>query len=212
MKADFDHPTRAVRRLMREHLGDRLDELDVFARALGQRDFPALRPGDGAPGFTLPDARGGEVSLDTRRAAGPVVVLFYRGAWCPYCNLQLRAFQDALEELRAESASLVAISPQTPDGSLSTAEMARLEFPVLSDVGSRVAERYGIAFSIDSRARDLHRRVGVDLAAANGEEGERLPAAATVLVGRDGRIAYASVAGDYRRRAGPGEVLEVLRG
>src|SRR5271154_4610816 len=103
------------------------------------RTFPtdaALKTGDQAPDFTLPDGSGRPVSLSERLRVGPAVVTFYRGGWCPYCNLQLRAYQRALEEITALGGKLVAISPQLPDGSLTTAETNKLTFDVLSDVGN----------------------------------------------------------------------------
>jgi hypothetical protein len=107
-----------------------------------RRTFPiekALKTGDHAPDFTLPNPSGRAVSLSALLRSGPAVVTFYRGGWCPYCNLQLRAYQQALGEITALGAKLVAISPQLPDGSMSTAETNRLSFDVLSDVGNRVA-------------------------------------------------------------------------
>ncbi len=98
----------------------------------------ALKEGAQAPNFTLPDALGNAVTLSHLLAQGPVVITFYRGEWCPYCNLELHAYQQALPQLRALGATLVAISPQTPDHSLSTVEKIELTFAVLSDVGNRV--------------------------------------------------------------------------
>jgi peroxiredoxin len=203
--------TRTLRERMREHIGDTLDGFDAVATQLGKRDFPALRPGDAAPDFALPDARGGRVALLDLRAAGRVVLVFYRGSWCPYCNLQLRAFQDALADLEAEDAALVAVSPQKPDHSLSAAQRAGLAFPVLTDAGSRVAERYGLVFRVDEDAQEVHRSVGIDLAEVNADGSWTLPAAATFAIERDGTILYAAVSGDYRWRVGPREVLAALR-
>jgi peroxiredoxin len=139
--------------------------------------------------------------------AGPVVLVVYRGAWCPYCNLQLRSFQAALDEIRAAGAQLVAVSPQTPDGSLSLAEQAALEFAVLSDEGNAVAREYGLAYALDDEARDVNASVGIDLAGSDWE----LPAPATFVIDGDGTIVFASVSGDYRWRVGPSEVLAALR-
>src|SRR5262245_2092016 len=109
-----------------------LSVLDHDAEALGAGGTFADAPhvGDRAPSFRLPDARGGEVALDDLLVDGPVVLVFYRGAWCPYCNLQLAAFQSALADIRAAGAALAAVSPQTPDQSLTFAEQKALEFPV----------------------------------------------------------------------------------
>ncbi|MBV8218230.1 MAG: AhpC/TSA family protein, partial [Solirubrobacterales bacterium] len=120
---------------------ERLDAVDFAARA--------PKVGERAPEFTLADQRGEQVSLAELRREGPVVLIFYRGEWCPYCNLQLRTFQAHLGQLAERGAQLVAISPQTPDHSLSMAEKNELGFQVLSDVGANVIDRYGLRFEVD---------------------------------------------------------------
>jgi peroxiredoxin len=200
---------------LRGQLGDdTLAAFDRDAEALGADGrFPAA-PGVGAtaPLFTLPDARGGSVALADLLGQGPVVLVFYRGAWCPYCNLQLAAFQSALNDIEAAGATLVAVSPQTPDQSLSFAEQKALEFPVLTDASNEVADAYGLAYTASSVATDTLRALGVELSSFNGDDTNRLPAAATFVIGQDGRIRFASVSGDYRWRVGPDEVMAVLRG
>jgi len=191
-----------------------LSTLDRDAEAMGAGDAfaDALGVGATAPLFVLPDARGGEVALDAVLARGPVVLVFYRGGWCPYCNLQLAAFQGALAEIRAAGAELVAVSPQTPDQSLSLAEQHDLAFPVLSDAGNRVAREYGLVFTSGAAATETMNELGVELSSFNGDETNTLPAASTFVIGQDGRIRFASVTGDYRWRVGPDEVLAALRG
>jgi peroxiredoxin len=175
----------------------------VFADALGV--------GDRAPTFRLPDARGGEVALDALLAGGPVALVFYRGAWCPYCNLQLAAFQAALPDLRAAGATLVAVSPQTPDQSLTLAERHALEFPVLSDAGNATARAYGLVFTQSDAATGALHGLGVDLADFNGDDTNTLPAPSVFVIGQDGVIRFAAVSGDYRWRVGPDEVMAALR-
>ena len=191
-----------------------LSVYDRDAEAMGAGDTfaGALRVGDRAPAFRLADARGGEVALDDLLADGPVVLVFYRGAWCPYCNLQLAAFQSALADIRAAGAALVAVSPQTPDQSLTLAERHALEFPVLSDVGNAVARGYGLVFTQSEAATATSRGLGIELADFNGDDSNTLPAASTFVIGEDGVIRFASVSGDYRWRVGPDEVLAALRG
>jgi peroxiredoxin len=185
---------------------------DAEALGAGNAFAGALRAGDRAPGFRLADARGGDVALDDLLVGGPVVLVFYRGGWCPYCNLQLAAFQSALDGIRAAGAALVAVSPQTPDQSLTVAERHALEFPVLSDVGNAVARDYGLVFTQGEEATATSRRLGIDLADFNGDDSNTLPAASTFVIGEDGVIRFASVFGDYRWRVGPDEVLAALRG
>jgi len=190
---------------------DVLSALDAYAERLGREDYPAaLRAGRTAPKFVLPDHRGEAVSLEALLAAGPVVVAFYRGQWCPYCNTQLHAYQEMLPEFSARRAQLVAISPQTPDNSLTTAERHALAFPVLVDAGSRVADQFGIALSIEGAMRDLHAGVGADLSAINGDSSWRVPVPATYVISQDGLIAADWIDGDFRHRAEPAEILAAL--
>ncbi len=167
----------------------------------------AINVGDRAPAFSLPDATGSMVSLDELREVGPVVVSFYRGGWCPYCNLELRALQSALPEIRAAGATLVAISPQAPDESLSTQEKAELSYPVLSDAGSDVIGRYGLIYTVDDATRNVLAGFGNDLARINGTDMWELPIPATYVIGTDGVVTYAFVDPDYRHRAEPADVV-----
>lgn len=180
---------------------------DIVAGAAGGG---APRVGAVAPPFNLPDARGGYVSLTDQLARGPVVLTFYRGAWCPYCDLTLRAYQNLLPEIRALGASLVAISPQTPDASLTTAEKKGLAFAVLSDAGNTVARQYGLVFQVPAPLDAIHRSFGIDLAASNGDTSNELPVPGTFIIGRDGRIAFSFVDGDYRVRLEPTELIRQL--
>jgi peroxiredoxin len=190
---------------------DVLSALDAYAERLGRERYPAaLRAGSVAPQFVLPDHRGQAVSLRRLLEQGPVVVTFYRGHWCPYCNTQLHAYQEMLPDLIARSAQLVAISPQTPDNSLTTAERHALAFPVLSDVGSRVADQFGITLSIEDAMRDLHAGVGADLTVINGDSSWRVPVPATYVIKPDGAIAADWIDGDFRHRAEPAEILAAL--
>jgi peroxiredoxin len=171
----------------------------------------ALGVGDEAPAFRLPDVGGAEVALADLLAAGPVVVTFYRGAWCPYCNTELRSLQAVLPQIEAEGARLVAISPQTPDGSLSMKEKQDLAFPVLSDVGNTIARQYGIVFAVGEEVAERYRMSGIDLEASNGDASYELPIPATYVIGTDGVIRYAFVEADYTVRAEPSAVLDALR-
>jgi len=193
-------PAELLRTFDRE--ADALGASDVAARAVGT--------GQPAPRFELPDATGKLVALDRLLAHGPVVLTFYRGAWCPYCNLQLRTYQEILGNITARGARLVAVSPQTPDQSLSFAEKEKLEFTVLSDAGNHVADQYGLTFSIDDAAKNAMAQIGLDLAAYNGDATYRLPAPATYVIAPDGIVRYAHVDGDYRERAEPDEILRAL--
>ena len=171
----------------------------------------ALQVGSELPALTLADANGKPVELKALNANGPLVIVFYRGGWCPYCNLELREWQRLLPQLRERGATLVAISPQTPDNSLSTAEKNDLAFPVLSDSNLAAARAFGIAFTLSSELVDLYAKAGNDLPTLNGNGEWVLPIPATYLIDASGRVALAHVEADYRQRAEPMQVLETLR-
>jgi len=171
----------------------------------------SLTQGDRIPEFTLPNATGGQVTISELLASGPVVISFYRGGWCPYCNLELRALQQALPDIQAQGATLVAISPQTPDNSLSTAEKHDLSFEVLSDVGNRVARQFGVVFTVPETLRPVYESLGVDLPAYNGDDSFELPVPATYVVNTDGTIAQAFVNADYKQRQDPEAIVATLK-
>jgi len=171
----------------------------------------AIRIGDKAPDFTLPDAQGRTVSLGALLEEGSTVVTFYRGGWCPYCNIQLRAYQMVLPDVTALGARLVAISPQLPDGSLSTAQANKLTFDVLSDVGNGVARSFGLVWSLPEELRAALRSNNKALPAINGDDSWELPVPATYVIARDGRVALAAIDVDYRNRLEPDSVLTALR-
>lgn len=170
----------------------------------------ALGVGDRAPRFTLPSAGGASVALDDLLAAGPVVLTFYRGAWCPYCNLALRALQEHLDAFTARGARLVAVSPQVPDESLSLVEKHQLGFEVLSDLGSDVAKQFGIAFDLSDELGALYDRFGFELQRVNGGHARTLPLPATYVLDREGVIRWAFVDTDYTVRAEPADILAAL--
>lgn len=167
--------------------------------------------GDLAPDFSLLDARGNLVSLSKLLQRGPVIATFYRGGWCPYCNIQLRAYQAILPQLSSLGVSLVAISPQLPDGSLTTAETNALTFDVLSDVGNAVAHRFGLVYELPEELRAALSSNNKALPAINGDESWALPVPATYVIAPDGRIAFSHIDVDYRRRLEPDGILAAVR-
>lgn len=182
---------------------DELIDSGIARRAAGE--------GDMAPVFALPNALGTRVELSALLAAGPVVVTFYRGGWCPYCNLQLRAYQRVLPELRALGATLVAISPEPPDASLSMREKNALEFEVLSDIEAKAAKAYGVLFDLSDALREAYVGMGKDLSQINADGAWHLPIPATYVIAPNGRIRLAYVDPEYRNRLEPAEILAAVR-
>ncbi len=181
------------------------------ADALAASDIldTALRAGDPAPMFELPDAHGNAVALADLLAEGPVVLSFYRGSWCPFCNLEVRALQAALADAKTMGVSLVAVSPNLPDVSLDLVDQAQLTFPVLSDVGSEVAAAFNLVYEMVPEQVEYYRNHDRDLAAMNGNERWLLPVPATYVIDRSGVIQYDFVDLNHRVRAEPFEVIEV---
>ena len=179
----------------------------VHAAGLAQH---SLRAGQQAPGFTLPDASGQPVSLAVLLASGPVVLVFYRGNWCPYCNVQLRAYNQALASFNAFNATLVAVSPQTTDLTNHTAEEKELHFPVLSDLGNAVAKQYGLVYPVGDAVYNTLHGVGIDLAAFNGDDSGELPLTGTFVIAPDGIIAWAATEANFKQRPDPAVLLDAL--
>jgi peroxiredoxin len=177
-----------------------------------QIEAPGLAVGDRAPSFTLPDALERSVSLDDLLAQGPVVAVFYRGEWCPYCNLQLNALQAALPTIHELGASLVAISPQTPDHGLSLTEKHELSFPVLSDLDQRVIRAYNVQFTLAGDLEDLQVNVFQnDPAVQNADRSRSLPVPAVFVIDQDSVVRAAFVSADWRVRAEPADIISALR-
>ena len=170
----------------------------------------AIKKGDQYLDFSLKNAQGTEVQLSEVLAKGPIVLTWYRGGWCPYCNMQLRAFQQILPEIESLGAELVALTPELPDNSLSTQEKNELSFEVLTDQDNTVAKQYGLVFKLIPEV-SVYYKDAFDLEVYNGNTTDELPLAATYVIDRDGVIKYAFLDADYRVRAEPSEVLEVLK-
>lgn len=172
----------------------------------------AVKEGDLAPNFALPDAVTGKtIRLFDLLHDGPVILSFYRGEWCAYCNLELKALQKNLPKFQALGAKLVAISPQIPEYTESTIQKNGLSaFSVLSDSGAKVAQKYGIDFLLDEDLRPLHSDLGIDIPLYNGDNTFRLPVPATYVIDTDGTVLYSFVNTDFTKRAEPEDVLKAI--
>ena len=187
-------------------VGDSFEKLHASSVAAN-----AINSGDLAPDFELPNARGRMVRLSRALANGPVVLSFYRGGWCPFCNLELQALQAHLPEIRALGASLIAVSPETPDHSLTTAEKHGPGFEVLSDVGNGTARAFGLIFTVYEEMRPLDLKWGLDVPASNGDDSWELPVPATYVIDSSGMVRAAHVDKDYTRRMEPELIVAALR-
>lgn len=169
----------------------------------------ALNVGDQVPDFELNNQMSKTVSLYNELKKGPVVLMWYRGGWCPYCNINLHYLQEKLSEFNKLGASLLALTPELPDRSLNTAEKHKLEFQVLSDVGNKVAKEYGVVFKLTPEVAAIYQKA-FDMHGYNGDESDELPLAATYVIDQNGIIKYAFLDADYRNRAEPEEILKAL--
>jgi peroxiredoxin len=169
----------------------------------------AFNIGDKAPNFTLNNALGEPVSLYNELTNGPVILIWYRGGWCPYCNITLHYLQERLPDFQAAGATLLALTPELPDKSLSTAEKHNLEFVVLSDVGNTIAKQYGVVFQLTPDVAKMYDDA-FDMNSYNGDESNELPLAATYVIDKNGTIQYAFLDADYRNRAEPDDIIAAL--
>lgn len=171
----------------------------------------ALQVGDIAINFTLPNASGKEVKLYDELKKGPVILMWYRGGWCPYCNMTLHHMQMALPDFKKHKANLLAISPEVPDSSITTKEKHALEFEVLSDVDNVVANQYKVVFKLTDDVARIYED-GFGLSNYNGNNKGELPLAVTYIIGQDKVIKYAFLDADYRKRAEPQDLVDFLKG
>lgn len=171
----------------------------------------ALQVGEYMPNFSLKNAVGDMVDSEDLLDKGPLVISFYRGAWCPYCNIELAEYQERLGDIIAEGGQLIAISPELPDTSLTLVQKHALDYEILSDLNNEVAKQFGLAYQLDKKLQGVYDKFGIDLKSAQGNDNYELPFAATYVVDGDGKIIEASVNYDYTVRLEPEQAIEVLR-
>ena len=185
---------------------------EVFQRLLNSNITDHAKDvGDTAPEFRLPNVKGGTTSLSALLERGPVVLSFYRGGWCPFCNLEFKALHDKLPEIQTLGATLVGISPETLAVSRQTVQDHELEFEVLSDEGNQVARDYGLVMVVDEAIRPHYAQWGIDIPAANGDETFELPVPATYVIDQSGVIRAAHVDKDYTKRMEPTDIVAALK-
>jgi peroxiredoxin len=167
----------------------------------------ALNVGDEAPDFTLPASNRESVTLSEVLEDGPAVLVWYRGGWCPYCMIELKAYQEHLESFRDAGARVLAIAPETPEMVRRTASKGGLSYSLLSDVGNKVAEKYGLVYTLPEVVQEQFAG-RLDLEKYNDDASMQLPISATYVVDTDGVIQFAATEVDYRVRAEPADVLD----
>ena len=171
----------------------------------------ALKVGRLMPDFSLPDSNGRMVKLRDLLKGGPVILAFYRGSWCPYCNAQLAGYQEYLGKFKAKGARLVGVTPEKPDLTALLQDGKKLEFTILTDAGNQFAKKLGLVFGVPAELKKLYLQFGIDLEKSQGNPDWELPVPATYVVAKDGRIIYAFVDPDYTHRADPEDILKALK-
>lgn len=192
------------------HIAEAMGRATAALIAIGQAER-ALKAGIRAPAFTLPGPDGRPVASGDLLARGPLVITFYRGVWCPYCNMELQALQTALPEIQALGGSLVAISPESAANSRKSVRQNELSFPILTDHGNEIAAAFGLRFRLPDELIEIYKGFGNDLAKVNGDPSWTLPMPGRFVVASDGLIAYAEVNPDYTRRPDPEALIPALR-
>ncbi|RYC58460.1 peroxiredoxin, thioredoxin-dependent thiol peroxidase [Xylaria longipes] len=166
-----------------------------------------IQVGDKMPDFSMTDATGKEVASDSLLAKGPLLITFYRGEWCPFCNIAIGFLQQHLPEFQARGVTLVAMSPELPNNNMTTTEKHALQYPVLTDLHNTFARKLGIVYD-QSSAKDLHKSLGIDLNEHNGDGTWEVPVPATLLVDKDGIVRNTAIEPDYKLRLDPKQALE----
>jgi peroxiredoxin len=191
---------------------ERLAVVDRFAEELVKSGLVdrALKIGDLAPAFELPDGEGMLWRSEDLLRSGPLVIVFYRGRWCAYCNAQLSALQEIHSQIAEAGASLVAISPQTQKHSYMTRDMHRLRFPVLSDQGNKVAKKFGLVYRLSPELKAMYESIMTKLPGYNGDQSWELPLVASYIAQSDRKISYARVDADWRKRPEPEELFRIV--
>src|SRR6476661_3069001 len=191
---------------------ERLAVVDLAAEELihSGRAGRALKAGDHAPAFELPDGDGMLWRSEDLLRGGPVAIVFFRGRWCAYCNAQLSALQEIHPQIAAAGASLVAISPQTQKHSYMTRDMHKLRFPVLGDAGNQVARKFGLVYRLLPDMQAMYESIMTKLPGYNGDQSWELPFAATYVVQPDGKIFWTRIDADWRHRPEPEELLQIV--
>lgn len=167
-----------------------------------------------APDFKGKDQNGNDVVLKDLRKKGPVVIVFYRGYWCPYCNKELQRLQDSLSLIKERGAQLIAITPERQEGVAKTIEKTKATYPIITDEELKIMKAYDVAYQVDTKTIDRYKMASIDLAANNNQKPDAvyLPVPAVYIVGKDGEIKYRFFEEDYKKQAAVKDILNNLIG
>ena len=205
-------------KMIRSKDGPKLSEQDMAVMQKAADDLaktftdPGLKVGDMAPDFSLSNANGKPVSLSSKLKQGPVVLIFYRGAWCPYCNIQLRALHESIPAFKKYGAQLIAVTPQTPDKSLEQVNKDKYPFEILSDLEYKVAKTYRLYFEVPMELHEFYKdKFGLDIEAYNGKGRLGLPVPGTFVINTDSKIIATHAELDYKQRMEPKAILQALK-
>lgn len=171
----------------------------------------AVKKGDSYIDFSLPNVDGKQVKLSQKLKQGPIILTFYRGGWCPYCNLQLKAYQDHLEKFEQAGGQLIAISPESMDSAETTVKKNDLKFEILTDNMNKYARKYGLVFKLDDDLKDVYLQFGLDLEKNQGNDSWEVPIPATYVISKEGKIVYSFLNVDYVQRAEPKDIIKALK-
>lgn len=182
----------------------------AFSQTINTKFPEGLKVGDKAPSILAVNQNGEKVVLDELLKTGPVVVMFYRGEWCPYCNKQLKEVSDSLQFIQAKGATVIGVSPETAENVKKTVEKVKANFSVVHDEGMEIMKAYNVNYMVDNTTIEKYKQYGIDFEKANGNNGANLPVPATYVVGKEGLIKYVFFNVDYSKRVSVKELLDNL--
>ncbi len=177
---------------------------------MAQETPAGLKVNATAPGFSARNQYGNIISLGDELKKGPVVLVFYRGQWCPHCNKHLKLLEDSLSFITAKGATVIAVTPEQPENISKTIDKTKASYSILADDSLKIMKSYGVAFAVDEKTIEKYKQYGIDFANANGNNGANLPVPALYIIDKNGKITYRYFNSNYTKRSSIAEVLAQL--
>jgi peroxiredoxin len=175
-----------------------------------QESPKGLNVNDKAPGFSAKDQEGKAISLEEELKKGAVVLVFYRGYWCPYCNKYLKQLEDSLTLIIAKGARLITVTGEKPENIAQTIEKTKASYPILFDAGLKIMKSYDVTYAVDEKTINAYKGYGIDFNKVNGANGTNLPVPAVYVINKEGKIIYRHFDKDYTKRPAVAEILKQL--